>query len=283
MCPRIAAGSFALRRVETHDLYRAAVTDEFPYTLGQVFVPGGRPTVTYNARSELALEQRVLDYLDERHSILSVSGPTKTGKTVLLKSVISDGIWVSGGAIATEGDFWHAIADHLGLYTDYARESSGGQSQSDEVGGGASIAVARGDYKRSTNTESGQSETVSTARSVKSTARQGLSGIHTLVIDDFHYIESSPHAGLSSRTVQAERRAGDAGGLSSLKAPVELGRLLQIQGFDDFAICVRSFSKRSSSKIRPQVANSENWRIDRYIWRDLGCDRVHGPADRDHV
>lgn len=42
---------------------------------GQVFVAGGLPTVTYNPRADLRLEDRLRDYLDERHKILSVSGP----------------------------------------------------------------------------------------------------------------------------------------------------------------------------------------------------------------
>jgi integrase len=44
--------------------------------VGEVFVPGGLPKITYNPRKDLKLEQRVRDYLDERHKILSLSGPT---------------------------------------------------------------------------------------------------------------------------------------------------------------------------------------------------------------
>ena len=52
-----------------------------PVRVGQVFVPGGRPTVTYVPRDELQPERRLDDYLAERHKVLSVSGPTKTAKT----------------------------------------------------------------------------------------------------------------------------------------------------------------------------------------------------------
>jgi len=48
-----------------------------PTTVGKVFVPGGLPSITYNPRDSLKLEERVRDYLDERHKILSISGPTK--------------------------------------------------------------------------------------------------------------------------------------------------------------------------------------------------------------
>lgn len=58
------------------------------YKVREVFVPGGRPAVTYVPRGERHLEDEIADYLDARHKVLSVSGPTKTGKTVLLKSQI---------------------------------------------------------------------------------------------------------------------------------------------------------------------------------------------------
>ena len=45
-----------------------------PVRVGQVFVPGGRPTVTYVPRDELQPERRLDDYLAERHKVLSVSG-----------------------------------------------------------------------------------------------------------------------------------------------------------------------------------------------------------------
>src|SRR6516164_10107274 len=91
------------------------------YKVRQVFVPGGRPTITYVPRGSLGLENEVADYLVSRHKILSVSGPTKTGKTVLLRSQVGDDfdpIWLSGGAITTVDDFWSTIADELELPTE---------------------------------------------------------------------------------------------------------------------------------------------------------------------
>jgi hypothetical protein len=87
-------------------------------TVGRVFVPGGRPTVTYVPRDELRLEGRIDDYLAEGFRILSVSGPTKTGKTVLLQSRVQNAIWLSGGAIESADDFWQAIVDELGIETE---------------------------------------------------------------------------------------------------------------------------------------------------------------------
>jgi hypothetical protein len=119
-------------------------------TVGKVFVPGGRPSVTYNPRPELGLERQVEEYLDERHRVLSVSGPTKTGKTTLLRSMLSDRVWVSGGEIRSLAEFWANVADRLGLYSVVEAESStsGTSTLSAEISGGIPILSSKvgGEY-----------------------------------------------------------------------------------------------------------------------------------------
>ena len=51
-----------------------------PVRVGEVFVPGGLPTVTYNPRSELKLEERLQDYLEERHRIPLSPDPRNRGR-----------------------------------------------------------------------------------------------------------------------------------------------------------------------------------------------------------
>jgi hypothetical protein len=53
--------------------------------VSQVFVPGKLPAYTYNPRPELSLEQQLNDYVEEAGSILTVAGPTKTGKSRVLQ------------------------------------------------------------------------------------------------------------------------------------------------------------------------------------------------------
>jgi hypothetical protein len=86
--------------------------------VSEVFVPGRLPELTYNPRSEYQLEQSVSDYIEETGSILTLSGPTKTGKTVLLRRVVSDYVWVDGQGIDSTDEFWRRVADELGIYTD---------------------------------------------------------------------------------------------------------------------------------------------------------------------
>ena len=106
--------------------------------------------MTYNPRADLRLEDRLRDYLDERHKILSVSGPTKSGKTVLLRSVIKDGVWLAGGEIGTVADFWGTVGDKLEVLleeqiarrddeTTSTATSGGGQIKPFGIGGASSI------------------------------------------------------------------------------------------------------------------------------------------------
>src|SRR5215467_7699893 len=112
----------------------APTVESKPIKVGDVFVAGGLPSVTYRPRDQFGLESQLQDYLDERHRILSISGPTKTGKTVLVRKVLreSDAIWVHGGSVKSRADFWATIAEELGLATETegSRESTDSDSRS---------------------------------------------------------------------------------------------------------------------------------------------------------
>ena len=81
----------------------------------EVFIAGGMPRVTYNPRNDLKLEDTLKDYLDNGYKLISVTGPTKSGKTVLVNKVISTDncILISGGSITQDTDFWNIILDEL--------------------------------------------------------------------------------------------------------------------------------------------------------------------------
>lgn len=164
-------------------------------TLGQVFVPGGLPSVTYNPRESLGLEERVRDYLDERHKILSLSGPTKSGKTVLLRRVVRNPIWLSGGSIASPEDFWSSVVDKLGAYTDESAETNKSETTEDTSGirGGAGVpkvAYVEGSKTGAVGTTSGRTRVQSRARPPIRVAMDELrDGDTPVVVDDFHYID----------------------------------------------------------------------------------------------
>lgn len=170
---------------------------EDPLKVARVFVPGQIPQVTYNPRESQHLERYLLDYLDETGSILTVAGPTKTGKSVLLRRVIANPIWVDGQGINSTDMLWSMISDQLGLYSSITRTSDNTESVGAEVSsklGLAAVAEAGGTASYDVSTTQGNQYSVE--RPAAATARQALeASSRPLVIDDFHFID---------RTVQRE-------------------------------------------------------------------------------
>jgi hypothetical protein len=74
----------------------------------EVFVPGGFPRHTYNPRSSRKLEERLAEVADNLCKLTTVTGHTKSGKTVLVRGTFppDNSIWVDGGTVGEEEDFW---------------------------------------------------------------------------------------------------------------------------------------------------------------------------------
>jgi len=122
-------------------------------------------------------------------SLLSVSGPTKTGKTVLLKRFFRDAIWLSGGALETAEEFWASICDELEVFTEVDLMASSGEEHSAGVEGGVNAGVVSGGGSVADTGTVSRSISRGRSRSVKSAARLALSESKPVVIiDDFHYL-----------------------------------------------------------------------------------------------
>lgn len=84
-----------------------------PIKYTQVFVPGGFPQFTYNPRRELNLERSVQQVLENLCKLVTVTGHTKSGKTVLVRNILprEEAVWVDGGGVGGEEDFWTTVID----------------------------------------------------------------------------------------------------------------------------------------------------------------------------
>lgn len=161
--------------------------------VGKVFVPGGRPTVTYVPRTDLELEEKVADYLDERHKVLSVSGPTKTGKTVLLKSAVPPAaVWMSGGAIETLDDYWQSLADALNVDLESGLDGNLSQTTIGRVKGNVNAGFASVEGGADEQITRSRTQTARRKHSPRDAARAALvaDAEAVIVVDDFHYIPS---------------------------------------------------------------------------------------------
>ncbi|MGH9196661.1 MAG: hypothetical protein ACRD1T_13075 [Acidimicrobiia bacterium] len=61
-----------------------------------------------------ALRGRLDEYLTERGGILMVTGPSKAGKSVLVRQAIPEGLWLSGAQLDSTDRFWQAVVDRKG-------------------------------------------------------------------------------------------------------------------------------------------------------------------------
>lgn len=167
------------------------------YKTTQVFVAGGMPEHTYVSRSEHRLEERLNSANEGLCKLVTVTGTTKSGKTVLASKIFprKDCVWVDGGAVGEENDLWNFILDGISGHTlfsdegtDSATLSMGGKVAGEvgvpligKLGGGMESQL-----RKSTQT----SRTLSLALSPRAAALTQLRrSRRPLVLDDFHYLD----------------------------------------------------------------------------------------------
>jgi hypothetical protein len=160
-----------------------------------VFVPGGFPRQTYNPRADLELESKLRESKENLCKLVTVTGQTKSGKTVLARSVLprEECVWVDGGIVSAEDDFWQVVLEQLDLFQGTEEET--GSATTGTIAGkgsaGANLLVAKGTAEVGTELTKARSASRTRSRSVspKVAALRGLKGLQVpVVIDDFHYL-----------------------------------------------------------------------------------------------
>jgi len=148
------------------------------HAVEEVFISGGMPHITYVTRSAFQTESELKKSLKNGYSLISLSGPTKSGKTVMTKRIVAKAsrVWVDGGSINCEDDFWDALILELGTNTSFI-ETHG---ETFEAGLKGIFTIKGGFSANRTGAVSYQAKTVclSLLQEVN----------YTLIIDDFHYI-----------------------------------------------------------------------------------------------
>ncbi|MEA3546314.1 MAG: hypothetical protein U9R66_01515, partial [Thermodesulfobacteriota bacterium] len=115
------------------------------YNVNKVFTPGGMPRFTYVDRSGKDLEQRLSESKNHLCKMVTLTGATKSGKTVLSNRVFprleEDNIWIDGGSVGNENDFWSQILNELKGATESEETTSKESAQSidGKIGGKAGI------------------------------------------------------------------------------------------------------------------------------------------------
>jgi hypothetical protein len=166
---------------------------ELKYT--DVFVAGGVPRHTYNPRLALQLEGSIAQVVDNLCKLVTVTGHTKSGKTVLVRKVLprEDTIWIDGGGVGAEEDFWTTVINQLELSQTVEEEECTGTTTdlSASATAGANFLIAKGEGQVAGSYGTNRSTSSSRSREISSrvAALAGLRQSHRpLVVDDFHYL-----------------------------------------------------------------------------------------------
>ena len=237
----------------------------------RVFTPGGFPTVTYIARREKQLEERVSAAKDFLAKLVVVTGATKSGKTVLVDKVFpqNSAIWIDGGSISDEKSFWELIVEKADLFTEMEYSEQDVESSAVEAGGSVegNVFVVKGSAttKGTVGTENTIEKKIKRTTSPKVVAINMLQSSETpLIVDDFHYIDKKIQKsivralkapimhGLPVVFIAIPNRKYDAveveremtGRIENIEMPVweeEELKGIAVQGFDALNIKVSSF------------------------------------------
>lgn len=160
-----------------------------------VFTPGGSPTVTYVEKHLIEKKQHFLDALDAGSTLISISGPSKSGKTVFVEQTLGKGniVQITGAGINSSDELWGRVFDVIGAprtsNTSESRTSSFSTTASGEVSGSILVAKGRGGLSGSCGSTRTTQETSEIQHDnlnliIKEFKDSGVA----IFVDDFHYI-----------------------------------------------------------------------------------------------
>jgi hypothetical protein len=162
-----------------------------------VFTPNDFPRHTYvNRQVSPPLENQLRQALATPKEVISLSGLSKSGKTVLIERVVGGDnlITVSGSEIATVASFWDRVLDWMGAPSSQTGSSGTAESRgkTGQLTGTAGVPmVAKADLAFATQSSTTDTNTTSVTHS-----RHGLAQVQAeianssfcVLLDDFHYI-----------------------------------------------------------------------------------------------
>lgn len=183
-------------------------------SLSDVFSPGVMPDLTYINRTpqgeKMTYEAKLKKALLKNGNLISITGGTKTGKTVLCNRVVGreSFIKISGSQIDSKEKFWQLIAEKLEIPAEIS-VSYATQSQDNQKTALSAKAALLNLLSSGINTENGSSQTASENMTRKILRSNTLimdlliKSRIVLIIDDFHYIDKETQLYLA-RTLKAE-------------------------------------------------------------------------------
>jgi hypothetical protein len=179
----------------------------------EVFTPGAFPEKTYVERGGEKLEASLRDAIDTPGQIVSLIGPSKSGKTVLVERVVGRDllITITGAGITSPDDIWERALDWMGApaSTESSAATSGKAKAEVEVGGSAGVPlVAKGEAKAKAGGELGHERKQSKEYErtwLQQVVKEIAKSEYVLLVDDFHYMPRAVQAEAAKALKEAVR------------------------------------------------------------------------------
>lgn len=160
------------------------------YKLKEVFAPGGMPSVTYVDREHLKLEAKIERAVSRGFSFNVITGPTKSGKSVLCHRVLDPKrlVTMEGGQVSDSKEFWEQLAHRLQVAAGVTETETESESFGGEIEGGWNIGGLL-KLKSKVDVGSGRDSSKQYQIALKIACIDALlKSDAILLIDDFHYL-----------------------------------------------------------------------------------------------
>lgn len=162
-----------------------------------VFTPTDVPTITYVERSTKNYEEELRKAFQIPKMIVSISGPSKSGKTVLVTKVVSKDnlIHIYGASIKSADDLWNSVLAWMGGPIEVTETSGMKKAGTASATGGGKMGIPF--VAEGTASATGSATLESNTQTTKKIATSHLDRIvmeiggsdFVVFVDDFHYIE----------------------------------------------------------------------------------------------
>ena len=179
----------------------------------EVFTPGSFPTLTYVERSGERLEQILRDAIDTPGQIVSLVGPSKSGKTVLVEKVVGRDvlITVTGAGVESPRDIWTRVLDWIGAPSSDTKTSGTSGKVGAEAGTSGTASFLG--LVKATGQVKGQLEIGIDREKATTFDRTGLPQVvkeiansdFVVLVDDFHYMPRDVQAEVAKSLKEAVR------------------------------------------------------------------------------
>lgn len=183
------------------------------YKAEDVFTPGAFPENTYVDRQDAKYEREMKEALQSKGMLVSLSGPSKSGKTVLVERVVGDDlITITGAGINDASIVWQRVLDWIGAPSETSTTTTLRGGLAAEAGASGSVGLpllAKGEASGKVGITGGAERAKST-----SVERGGLNQVvneiggsdFVVLVDDFHYMPRSVQEEAAKELKEAIRR-----------------------------------------------------------------------------